>query len=75
MLLKYRKSSIKPPWAYFFQSGFMGGLIEKLGGGGTNLICGKTGYHTAFPIKEKNIDGIIILHKERTVGKKKRSCS
>ena len=56
MLLKYRKSSIKPPKGLFLSIRFYGGFNREVGGGGwgTNLICGKTGYHTAFPIKDKN---------------------
>ena len=53
-MLNYHKSSIKPPnaRAYFFQSGFMEGLIEKMGEG-VNLTCGETGYHTAFQTKRQ----------------------
>ena len=44
-----------------------------MGGGGANLICGETGYHTAFPKKEKS-RWYHTVHKKR-VGEKKRSCS
>ena len=54
ILLKHCKSSIKPPKGLFLSIRFYGGLIEKVGGRGANLICGETGYHTAFPNKEKN---------------------
>ena len=52
ILLNYRKSSIKPPKGLFLLIKFYEGFNRE-GGGGANLICGETGYHTAFQTKRQ----------------------
>ena len=52
ILLNYRKSSIKPPKGLFLLIRFYEGFNRE-GGGGANLICGETGYHTAFQTKRQ----------------------